>query len=60
MITAHRLAAFPDIEEALNRAIRIGEMKDYDLWFDEALKPIYEKYVLAFFRGLATPNKSTG
>ncbi|MBP2158779.1 MULTISPECIES: hypothetical protein [Asticcacaulis] len=52
-LEAGRLAAFPDIEAVAREALTRGHMPLEDGWFDEALQPIYRKYVLAFFKDLS-------
>lgn len=49
-----RLKAFPDIEAVLREAMRRGRMAMDDPWFEEAVVPVYRKYVLGFFRKLAS------
>ena len=53
-----RLSAFPDIEAVIREALSRGEMSGDDLWFDEAVAPIYRKYVRGFFRRLADADRS--
>lgn len=55
-----RLSAFPDIEEVLRAAIRRDYMPIDDPWFEEAVVPIYRKYVLGFFRRLGSLDRSAG
>lgn len=53
-----RLSAFPDIEAVIREALSRGEMSIDDPWFDEAVTPIYRKYVRDFFRRLADADRS--
>ena len=53
-----RLSAFPDIEAVIREALGRGEMSIDDPWFDEAVAPIYRKYVRGFFRRLAEADRS--
>ena len=53
-----RLAAFPDVEAVLREAIRRDHMPIDDPWMDEAVEPIYRKYVLGFFRRLAAEERA--
>lgn len=48
-----RLGNFPDIEAALRNIIQQGKIPLDDPRFDQALAPIYQKYVLGLFARLA-------
>ena len=53
-----RLSTFPDIEAVIRKALSRGEISVDDPWFDEAVTPIYRKYVRDFFRRLADADRS--
>jgi hypothetical protein len=53
-----RLARFPDIEGVITEAIRRNGAPLEDQWIEEAVAPIYRKYVLGFFAKLATEDRS--
>ena len=55
-----RLSAFPDIEAVIREALSRGEMSADDPWFDEAVVPIYRKYVRGFSGALPTPAAPSG
>lgn len=57
-LDAGRLAAFPDIEAVIRTALARAPMPTEDPWFDEAVVPIYRKYVLGFFARLAASDRS--
>ena len=52
-----RFSAFPDIEAVIREALSRGEMSADDPWFDEAVTPIYRKYVRGLFRRLANADR---
>lgn len=52
------LCAFPDIENVVREAIARDYMPIEDQWFDEAVVPIYRKYVLGLFERLAASDRS--
>jgi hypothetical protein len=52
-----KLSAFPDIEEVLRSAISRDRMPLDDPWFEQAVVPIYRKYVLGLFRRLAASDR---
>jgi hypothetical protein len=52
-----RLARMPDIEAVLREAILRDEMPVEDPWLEQAVVPIYRKYVLGFFSRLATSDR---
>jgi hypothetical protein len=52
-LETRRLSAFPDIEAVAKEALRRRNILLDDSWFDDALQPIYRKYVLAFFKQLS-------
>ena len=47
-----RLQRFPDIEAVVREAIKRNSMPLDDPWFEDAVKPIYRKYVLGYFQRL--------
>lgn len=53
-----RFSAFPDIEAVIREALKRGAMSADDPWFDEAVTPIYQKYVRGFFQRLASADRS--
>ena len=53
-----RFSAFPDIEAVIREALSRGEIPANDPWFDEAVVPIYRKYVRGFFQRLASADRS--
>ena len=55
-----RLSAFPDIEELLRTAFARAYLPLEDPWIEEAVGPIYRKYVLGFFRRLASADRLGG
>jgi len=57
-LDAGRLAAFPDIEAVIRTALTRDPMPFDDPWFDDAVVPIYRKYVLGFFARLAASDRS--
>lgn len=48
-----RFNKFPDIEAVIVEAIRRNSAPIEDLWIEDALVPIYRKYILSFFTQLA-------
>lgn len=56
-LAAKRFNRFADIEAVLSQAIRRRDMPLDDRWFEEALAPIYRKYVLGFFNRLAASDR---
>jgi hypothetical protein len=48
-----RLGFTPDIESVAKEAFGRKEIALEDPWFDEAVRPIYERYVTAYFEQLA-------
>ncbi|HEV2079043.1 MAG TPA: hypothetical protein VGR19_03975, partial [Allosphingosinicella sp.] len=54
-----RLSRFPDIEGVIAEAIRRNCAPIEDLWIEDAVAPIYRKYVLGFFARLAQQDRST-
>lgn len=57
-VDAGRLAAFPDVEAVIRTALARDPMPFDDPWFDDAVVPIYRKYVLGFFARLAASDRS--
>jgi hypothetical protein len=57
-VDAGRLAAFPDIEAVIRTALARDPMPLEDPWFEDAVIPIYRKYVLGFFACLAVSDRS--
>ncbi len=53
-----RLARFPDIEGVITEAILRNGSSLEDQWMNEAVAPIYRKYVLGFFARLAKEDRS--
>lgn len=53
-----RFSAFPDIEAVIREALSRDEIPANDPWFDEAVVPIYRKYVRGFFQRLASADRS--
>ncbi len=54
-----RLSRFPDIEGVIVEAIRRNGAPIEDLWIEDAVAPIYRKYVLSLFARLAERDRST-
>jgi len=52
-----RLGQFPDIEEVIRAAVARDPMPLDDPWFDEAVAPIYRKYVIGLFARLAAADR---
>jgi hypothetical protein len=59
-IEAGRLHHFPDIEAVAREALRRDRMPLEDPWFDEAVRPIYRKHVLGYFRRLSEMDRKDG
>ena len=57
-LDAGRLSAFPDIEAVIREAVERSEMALDDPWFDDAVLPVYRKYVLGLFQRLAVSDRS--
>lgn len=57
-LEAGRFKLFPDIEAVIQTAIERDVMPLEDCWFEEAVVPIYRKYVLGLFARLATLDRS--
>lgn len=57
-LEAGRLRQFSDIEEVIRAAIARNAMPLEDSWFDEAVAPIYRKYVIGLFARLAACDRS--
>jgi hypothetical protein len=57
-IVEGRLARFPDIEGVITEAIRRNGARLEDQWIEEAVAPIYRKYVLGYFARLAVEDRS--
>jgi hypothetical protein len=57
-VDAGRLSAFPDIETVIRTALARDPMPLEDPWFEDAVIPIYRKYVLGFFARLAASDRS--
>ncbi|MEQ1610343.1 MAG: hypothetical protein ABL956_15460 [Hyphomonadaceae bacterium] len=53
-----RLSRFPDIEAVIREAMLRPEMALDDPWFDTAVAPIYQKYVVSFFGRLASSDRN--
>lgn len=53
-----RLSRFPDIEGVIAEAILRNCAPFEDSWMEEAVMPIYRKYVLGFFARLASQDRS--
>lgn len=54
-----RLGLFPDIEQIIRAAVVRDPMPIDDPWFDEAVAPIYRKYVIGLFARLAASDRQT-
>ena len=54
-----RMGQFPDIENVIVEAFRRNGAPFEDLWIDDALAPIYRKYVLGLFSRLARQDRVT-
>lgn len=52
-----RLGLFPDIEQIIRAAVARDPMPLDDPWFDEAVVPIYRKYVIGLFARLAASDR---
>lgn len=59
-IEAGRLHHFPDIEAVAREALRRDRMPLEDPWFDEAVRLIYRKHVLGYFRRLSEMDRKDG
>lgn len=57
-IGAGRLSRFPDIEGVIIEAIRRNCALIEDQWMDDAVRPIYRKYVIGYFARLAKRDRS--
>jgi len=57
-IEAGRLNRFPDIEGVILEAIRRNCAPIEDQWMDDAVRPIYRKYVIGYFARLARQDRS--
>lgn len=53
-----RLSRFPDIEGVISEAIRRNCAPLEDQWIEEAVAPLYRKYVVGFFARLAAQDRS--
>lgn len=52
-----RFGLFPDIEEVIRAAVARDPIPLDDPWFDEAVVPIYRKYVIGLFGRLAASDR---
>lgn len=59
-IEGGRLHFTPDIEAATKEALRRGQMPLEDPWFDEAVEPIYQRYVVGYFERLSRMHRRAG
>ena len=55
-----RMGQFPDIEGVIVEALRRNGAPIEDLWIEDAVAPIYRKYVLGLFSRLARQDRATG
>jgi hypothetical protein len=55
-----RFGAFPDIEHVLRTAVARNVLPLDDPWFEEAVLPIYRRYVLGLFARLAAQDRHAG
>jgi hypothetical protein len=57
-VQSGRLHYSPDVEAVALEALKRNEMSLEDLWFDEAVQPIY-RHVLGYFRKLSEMDRPT-
>jgi hypothetical protein len=57
-VDERRFAHFPDVERVIAEAISRNCAPVEDQWMEQAVVPIYRKYVLGFFAGLAKQDGS--
>jgi hypothetical protein len=57
-VDAGRFCRFPDIEGVILEAIRRDCAPIEDQWLDDAVRPIYQKYVIGYFARLARQDRS--
>lgn len=55
-----RLRFAPDIEAVAKEALRRGAIPLDDLWFDNAVEPIYQRYVVGHFEALSKMHRRAG
>ena len=58
-IAAGRFARFPDVEAVIREAIARNTMPLDDPWLEEAVAPIYRKYVTSLFAELSRSDRSS-
>ena len=54
-----RMGQFPDIESVIVEALRRNSAPIEDMWIEDAVAPIYRKYVLGLFSRLARRDRAT-
>ena len=59
-IEGGRLHFTPDVEAVAKEALRRGQMRQEDLWFDQAVEPIYQSYVVGYFERLSRMHRRAG
>lgn len=59
-IQSGRLRFVPDVENVAKEAIRRGKMRLEDSWFEQAVEPIYQKYVVGYFEALSKMHRRPG
>jgi hypothetical protein len=59
-IEGGRLHLTPDVEAVAREALRRGQIRLVDPWFDEAVGPIYHRYVVEYFERLSRMHRRAG
>ncbi|MFP1133358.1 hypothetical protein [Asticcacaulis sp. W401b] len=59
-IEGGRLRFTPDVEAVTKEALRRGHIPLEDPWFDEAVEPIYQRYVVNYFERLSRMHRRAG
>ncbi|HEY8615710.1 hypothetical protein [Phenylobacterium sp.] len=59
-IQSGRLGLVPDVDLVAREALQRGEMRLEDMWFDEAVEPIYQRHVVGYFERLSKMHRQKG
>jgi hypothetical protein len=59
-IEGGRLAFVPDVERVAREAIQRDYLPQDDPWFDQAVEPIYQRYVVGYFERLSRMHRRPG
>lgn len=59
-IEGGRLHFTPDVEAVTKEALRRRQIPLEDPWFDEAVEPIYQRYVVGYFERLSRMHRRAG